>query len=203
MPIARRLRRSLASSTAFHLPSSLQRRGCGCCRRRRSSNACATGFALLAGARGAAARQATLRGAIDWSWELLTDLGAGARRAVRDVRRRIHGGSGGSRDRTGRLAASAADDGCDSGARGQEPASHLGSGRASPLRHRRAVLRDVLEHSRVCGGEARCCRLRGSTQDVEERHGRYFAGFGTDKALEALSAARRREASAHTFAGAR
>jgi predicted ATPase/class 3 adenylate cyclase len=29
-------------------------------------------FALLAGARGAAARQATLRGAIDWSWELLS-----------------------------------------------------------------------------------------------------------------------------------
>ena len=29
-------------------------------------------FALLAGARGAAARQATLRAAIDWSWELLT-----------------------------------------------------------------------------------------------------------------------------------
>ena len=29
-------------------------------------------FSLLAGARGAAARQATLRAAIDWSWELLT-----------------------------------------------------------------------------------------------------------------------------------
>ena len=29
-------------------------------------------FAILAGARGAAARQATLRAAIDWSWELLT-----------------------------------------------------------------------------------------------------------------------------------
>ena len=28
-------------------------------------------FALLSGARGAAARQATLRAAIDWSWDLL------------------------------------------------------------------------------------------------------------------------------------
>ncbi|HEY2560969.1 MAG TPA: tetratricopeptide repeat protein [Caldimonas sp.] len=35
-------------------------------------------FALLAGARGAAARQATLRAAIDWSWELLTPWEQGA-----------------------------------------------------------------------------------------------------------------------------
>ena len=40
-------------------------------------------FALLAGARGAAARQATLRAAIDWSWELLR---RGSRRHSRNAR---------------------------------------------------------------------------------------------------------------------
>jgi predicted ATPase len=35
-------------------------------------------FSLLAGAHGAGARQATLRAAIDWSWELLTPCEQGA-----------------------------------------------------------------------------------------------------------------------------
>ena len=56
-------------------------------------------FALLAGARGAAARQATLRGAIDWSWDLLAAVGAGGARPVLGVRGRLHarGGRGGAR----------------------------------------------------------------------------------------------------------
>ena len=112
-------------------------------------------FALLAGARGAAARQATLRAAIDWSWDLLApweqeafaqcsmfDGGftLDAAEAVLDL---------------SPLAGGAAGDGRGPGARGQEPAAHVDAPDAEPLRHRRAALRDVLEHPRVRGGQAR------------------------------------------------
>ena len=63
----------------------------------------------------------------------------------------------------------------------------LGAGGAGALRDRRAVLRHVPEHPGVRGREA---RAGGPTarRAAEERHGRYFAGFGTDEAIEALSA---------------
>ena len=62
--------RSCACSTGCRSPSSSPRRACACSRRRRSSSACGTASAARR-ARGAAARQATLRAAIDWSWDLL------------------------------------------------------------------------------------------------------------------------------------
>ena len=121
-------------------------------------------FRLLAGARGAAARQATLRAAIDWSWDLLAPWEQAAlaqcsvfeggftleaAEAVLDL---------------SRLARGAAGDGRGAGAGRQESAAHLGPRRAGPLRHRGAVLRDVHQHPRVRGGEAQCQRARGATR---------------------------------------
>ena len=146
-------------------------------------------FTLLAGARGAAARQATLRAAIDWSWELLTPWEQGALRAVLGVRRRFHArsGRGGARPvAPGREAPPAMDVvqalADKSLLRTWVPATQ------APLRHRRAVLRHVPEHSRVRGGEAR--RRAGAARDRRRRtrHGRVLrARSARDEAIEALS----------------
>ena len=63
--------RSCDCSTVCRSPSSWRPRGCGCFPRRNSSRGCATASSCSPASRGAAARQATLRAAIDWSWDLL------------------------------------------------------------------------------------------------------------------------------------
>ena len=135
--------RSCDCSTVCRSRSSWRPRGCGCSRLRNSSSACATASRLLAGARGAAARQATLRAAIDWSWDLLApwEQAAFAQCSVFE---------GGFTLEAAEAVldlspwpAGAAGDGRGAGALGQEPAAHVGARRAEPLRHRGAVLRHV------------------------------------------------------------
>ena len=152
-PIAPRWPRSCDCSTACPLPSSLPQRACGCFLPRRSSNGCATAFSLLAGARGAAARHATLRAAIDWSWDLLApwEQAAFAQCSIFDGGFTLEAAEA---VLDLRVAEAPAAMDVVQALVGQKPASNLGPRRAEPLRHRGAALRDVLEHPRIRGGEA-------------------------------------------------
>ena len=159
---------------------------CACCRRRSCSSGCATASscsparAARPRARPRCARRSTGRGTCSRrgsrprfaqcsvfeggftleAAEAVLDLSRLARRAAGDRRR--------------------------AGAGRQEPAAHLGARRARPLRHRRAVLRHVPQHPRVRRREARGERTGDGARPAEERHGRYFARFGTDEAIDAL-----------------
>jgi predicted ATPase/class 3 adenylate cyclase len=143
-------------------------------------------FQLLAGARGAAARQATLRAAIDWSWELLTpwEQAAFAQCSTFD----------------GGFTLEAA-----------EAVLDLSRWRQAPpvidviqALTDKSLLRTWVprEQSRFDIDEpyfgmyitiheyaAEKLEASGPTvhRDAEERHGRYFAGFGTDESIEALA----------------
>ena len=104
-------------------------------------------FVLLAGATGAAARQATLRAAIDWSWELLTpwEQTALAQCSV------FEGGFTLEAAELvldlARLARRAASDGHGPVPGGQEPVADLGAQEgAGAAEHCRALLRHVSEH---------------------------------------------------------
>jgi predicted ATPase/tetratricopeptide (TPR) repeat protein/class 3 adenylate cyclase len=143
-------------------------------------------FRLLAGARGAAARQATLRAAIDWSWDLLTawEQAALAQCSVFD----------------GGFTLEAAEAVLDLAAWSEAPPT---------LDVVQALVDKCLLRTWVPAEQGRFdieepyfgmyvsiheyakdklhCRGPGNQRHAEERHGRYFARFGSDEAIEALS----------------
>jgi predicted ATPase/class 3 adenylate cyclase/Tfp pilus assembly protein PilF len=143
-------------------------------------------FALLSGARGAAARQATLRAVIDWSWDLLTawEQAALAQCSV------FEGG----------FTLDAAEDVLDL-ARWPEAPSAMDTVQAlldkSLLRtwsQAEAGRYDIDEPyfgMYISIHEYAVEKLGASGEQAvaqaEDRHARHFAGFGTEEALEALS----------------
>ena len=101
---ARRWRRSAPGWTASPWPSSWPPPACGCCPPAQLLARLEDRFRLLTGgSRTALARHQTLRAAVDWSYDLLTDAGAGAVRPPGGLRRRLDagGGRGGRRRATG------------------------------------------------------------------------------------------------------
>jgi class 3 adenylate cyclase len=121
-------------------------------------------FALLAGARSAADRQATLRGAIDWSWNLLLpwEQSALAQCSVFEGGFTLDAAEAVLDLASWTDAPSIVDASPD--ARRQEPVAHLGAGRSDAPRARRAVLRDVPDDPRVRGREAGDERRRRATR---------------------------------------
>lgn len=143
-------------------------------------------FVLLAGARGVAARQATLKAAIDWSWDLLTpwEQAALAQCAVFEGGFTLEAAEAVVQmDRWPEAPAvldaiqSLVDK---SLLRAWLPKS---SGRldiAEPYFGMFMSIHEYASHQlRACGAEAEA--------DAQLRHGRYFAGFGDREALAALS----------------
>jgi predicted ATPase/class 3 adenylate cyclase len=143
-------------------------------------------FQLLAGAKGVAARQATLKAAIDWSWELLTpwEQAALAQCSVFD----------------GGFTLNAAEAVLDLGLWPEAPPamdaiealvdkSLLRAWR--PAEHRRLDLDEPYFGMYLSIHEYAAGRLQDHGVDVadraRERHGNYFAGFGTETAIESLS----------------
>jgi predicted ATPase/class 3 adenylate cyclase/Flp pilus assembly protein TadD len=143
-------------------------------------------FQLLAGARGAAARQATLRAAIDWSWDLLTpwEQAAFAQCSI------FEGG----------FTLEAAEAVLDLSAYPEAPPAMDAVQALSD----KSLLRtwvpaaqsryDIEEpyfgmYLSIHEYAAEKLEARGdeTKRATETRHGRYFAGFGTDDAIEALS----------------
>ncbi len=143
-------------------------------------------FSLLAGARGVASRQATLRAAIDWSWELLTpwEQAALAQCSV------FEGG----------FTLEAAEAVLDLS---PWPGAPLAMDAVQALVDK-SLLRTWVpaEQSRydidepyfgmyLSIHEYASQKLEASGSEAkraaEERHGQYFAGFGTNEAIEALS----------------
>jgi len=143
-------------------------------------------FALLAGARSAAARQATLRAAIDWSWELLTpyEQAAFAQCSTFD----------------GGFTLEAAEAVLDLSAWAQAPPAMdvvqalsdksllrtwvpPGQSRYDIEEPYFGMYLSIHEYA----AEKLTASGREAERAAEERHGRYFAGFGSDEALEALS----------------
>ena len=153
-------------------------------------------FALLAGARGMAARQATLKAAIDWSWDLLSpwEQAALAQCSV------FEGG----------FTLEAAEAVLDLQAWPEAPAAmdavqslvDKSLLRAwVPLEQSRYDIDEPYFGMYLSIHEYAVARLEGSAPgaalQVQQRHGDYFAGFGSDQAIEALSrhgGARRRRA---------
>jgi predicted ATPase/class 3 adenylate cyclase/Tfp pilus assembly protein PilF len=143
-------------------------------------------FNLLAGARGAAARQATLRAAIDWSWDLLTPweqaafaqcstfeggFTLDAAEAVLDLSAWPEAPS------TMDVVQALADK---SLLRTWIPAEHSRYAIEEPFFGMYISIRDyAAEKLEASGSEAK--------RVAEDRHGRYFAQFGTDAAIEQLS----------------
>jgi predicted ATPase/class 3 adenylate cyclase/Tfp pilus assembly protein PilF len=143
-------------------------------------------FSLLAGACGAAARQATLRAAIDWSWELLTpwEQAAFAQCSV------FEGG----------FTLEAAEAVLDlSSWREAPPAMDAVQALVDksllriwvPAEQSRYDIEEPYFGMYMSIHEYAAEKLQASGQAAsrlaEGRHGRYFAGFGTDEAIEALS----------------
>jgi predicted ATPase/class 3 adenylate cyclase/Tfp pilus assembly protein PilF len=138
-------------------------------------------FTLLAGARGVAARQATLKAAIDWSWTLLTEWeqAALAQCAV------FEGGfTLGAAEGVLRLPA------------GAPPIVDVIQGlvdksllHARPLASRLDIAEPFFGMY-ISIHEYASDRLRehgpAYCEEAERRHGRYFARFGTDEAIDAL-----------------
>ena len=142
-------------------------------------------FALLAAARGPASRQATLRAAIDWSWELLTpwEQGALAQCSIFD----------------GGFTLEAAEAVLELSRWPQAP---------SPIDVVQALFDKSLLRTWTPSGQERSdidemhfgmylsireyaadklAQDESAARGAEQRHGRYYAGFGTDEAIEALS----------------
>jgi len=143
-------------------------------------------FNLLAGAHGAAARQATLRAAIDWSWDLLTpwEQAAFAQCSIFD----------------GGFTLDAAEAVLDLSPWSQAPAAMDVVQALTdksllrtwvPAAHGRYDIEEPYFGMYLSIREYAAEKLEASgkpaTRLAEERHGRYFAGFGTDEAIEALS----------------
>ena len=143
-------------------------------------------FSLLAGASGGAARQATLRAAIDWSWDLLTpwEQAALAQCAV------FEGG----------FTLEAAESVLDLSAWPDAPPA-MDAVQALvdksllrtwvPAEQGRFDIEEPYFGMYVSIHEYAAEKLKasgpGAERAAEERHGRYFAGFGMEEALEALS----------------
>ncbi len=143
-------------------------------------------FHLLAGARGVAARQATLRAAIDWSWELLTpwEQAAFAQCSM------FEGG----------FTLEAAEAVLDLSPWPEAPLAMDVVQALSdksllrtwvPAEKSRYDLEEPYFGMYLSIHEYAAEKLEASGREVEraaeERHGRYFAGLGTDDAIEALS----------------
>jgi len=143
-------------------------------------------FGLLAGARGAAARQATLRGAIDWSWDLLSpwEKAAFAQCSIFD----------------GGFTLEAAEAVLDLSPWPQAPpAIDVVQALADksllrtwiPAAQSRYDIEEPYFGMYLSIHEYAAEKLEASGQPMsrlaEDRHGRYFARFGTDDAIEALS----------------
>ena len=142
-------------------------------------------FALLSGARGAAARQATLRAAIDWSWQLLTpwEQGALAQCSTFDG-----GFTLPAAERVLDLSAwpeappvidvvqALADK---SLLRTWIPAARERHDLDEPWFGMYISIRDYAA-DKLAAGE------HDARRAVEERHGQYFASFGADEAVDAL-----------------
>jgi predicted ATPase/uncharacterized protein HemY len=142
-------------------------------------------FSLLAGARGAAARQATLRAAIDWSWDLLTPweqaaLGQcsifdggftlEAAEAVLDLSSWPHAPP--VMDVVQALADKSL-------LRTWVPAERSRYDIEEPFFGMYLSIREYAAEKLEASGAA-------TKRAAEERHGRYFAAFGTDDAIESL-----------------
>ena len=143
-------------------------------------------FRLLAGVGGAAARQATLKAAIDWSWNLLTpwEQAALAQASV------FEGG----------FTLAAAEAVFDLSAWADAPpAMDVVQSLVDKSLLRRWVPaaqgRYALDepyfgmYLSIHEYAAASCRASGAAAEraAQERHGRHYAGFGTDEAIEALS----------------
>lgn len=143
-------------------------------------------FNLLAGARGAAARQATLRAAIDWSWNLLTpwEQAAFAQCSIFD----------------GGFTLEAAEAVLDLSAWPQAPLAMDVVQALSdksllrtwvPTAQSRYNIEEPYFGMYMSIREYAADKLEASGQPAsrlaEERHGQYFARFGTDEAIEAIS----------------
>lgn len=143
-------------------------------------------FSLLAGARGAAARQATLRAAIDWSWDLLTpwEQAAFAQCSIFD----------------GGFTLEAAEAVLDLSAWPQAPpvmdVVQALSDKSLlrtwvPVEQSRYDIEEPYFGMYISIHEYAAEKLEasggGMKREADARHGRYFASFGTDAAIEALS----------------
>jgi tetratricopeptide (TPR) repeat protein len=143
-------------------------------------------FHLLVGKKGAAARQATLRAAIDWSWELLPvfEQSAFAQCAV------FEGGF------TLEAAEAVLDltlwpDACSATDVVQALVDKSLLRTWVPVEQRRYGVEETYFGMYISIHEYAVEKLHDSAQDAgrraEERHGEYFATFGTDNAIDALS----------------
>lgn len=141
-------------------------------------------FKLLAGRRGVS-RQSTLRAAIDWSWQLLTDW----QQAALDQCSTFEGG----------FTLAAAEGVVDlSSWPNAPPIVDVMQALVDKSLLRRWIPDETPRHDidepyfgmylSIHEYAAQKCQAHGDVYrlDVEKRHGRYFAGFGTDEALEAL-----------------
>ncbi len=142
-------------------------------------------FRLLAGARGAAARQATLRAAIDWSWDLLApwEQAAFAQCAVFE-----HGFTLQAAESVLDLSAwPEAPDTIDaiqalvdkSLLRSWIPAGRTRHDIEEPCFGMLLSLHEYAAEKLLASGTA-------VHRDAEQRHARFFAGFGTEEAVESL-----------------
>ena len=143
-------------------------------------------FALLAGARGAAARQATLQGAIDWSWELLAawEQAAFAQCAVFDGGFTLEAAEA-VLDLSPWPEAPPAMDVIQALAdksllRTWIPATQSRYDIDEPFFGMYLSIREYAANKLEASGSPK-------KRTTEERHGRYFAGFGGDDALEGLA----------------
>ncbi len=143
-------------------------------------------FNLLAGARGAAARQATLRAAIDWSWDLLTpwEQAAFAQCSI------FEGGF--------TLEAAEAILDLRSWPKAPPPMDVVQAlcdksllRTWVPAEQSRYAIDETYFGMYMSIHEYAAEKLESSGEPgrkaVEDRHGRYFAGFGTDEAIESIS----------------
>jgi tetratricopeptide (TPR) repeat protein len=142
-------------------------------------------FTLLAGARGVAARQATLKAAIDWSWDLLApwEQAALAQCSVFDGGFTLEAAEAVVALRAWPEAPPVLD------------AIHalVDKSLLHAWQHRVSGRLDIAEPffgMYLSIHEYASQKLQGfgeqAASDAEERHGRYFAGFGSDDALDAL-----------------
>lgn len=144
-------------------------------------------FALLAGARGVAARQATLKAAIDWSWELLApwEQSALAQCSVFDGGFTLEAAEA-AVNLSGWADAPPVMDAIQalvdkSLLRAWLPKAIGRLDIAEPFFGMYLSIHEYADRKLHAFGEQ-------AAGDAELRHGRYFAGFGSDQALDALVA---------------
>ena len=143
-------------------------------------------FALLAGVRGAAARQATLRAAIDWSWDLLTpwEQAALAQCSVFEGGFTLDAAEA-VFDLSGWLDAPAAMDAVQALVDKSllRTWNRAEAGRYDLEEPHFGMYLSIHEYA----AEKLLASGPGTQRAADERHGRHFARFGTEEALDALS----------------